>query len=362
MGLIGVPTTTGILPPLWPDADPSVLVPIPEHDDLRSVTRAMLAGHAAAPDLWDLLTAELAVAGMAVPERLGGSGYGLREVAVVLEEAGAALVSHPILSGAVLGAQALVLSGSADDLLPDVLRGEHLVTVWFGSGTAPVATEADGAWTVSGLADRVLDGARARHVVVPVGTALFLVDVQPGTVRPRRVVDETRPQADVVFDAAPARVLVAGSRSAVVLARLRTLRDVAVAAEHAGIVGHLLDLTVGYVRTREQFGRPIGSFQAIKHRLADVLVDRERCLSAARFAAAAYDADPDGAGVPAAVAAAVCGDALMRTAHETVQLHGGVGFTWEHSAHHYLRRALGDEGLFGSAHAHRLRLAELLGF
>ena len=130
------------------------------------------------------------------------------------------------------------------------------------------------------------------------------------------------------------------------------------------MIGHLLDLTRDYVVQREQFGRPIGSFQAVKHRIADMLVDRERALSASRYAAALLD-DPavatDEADLAAAVAASVCQDAVVRVAHEAIQLHGGIGFTWEHRAHYYLRRALGDEGLFGSARRHRADIASLIG-
>jgi acyl-CoA dehydrogenase len=127
------------------------------------------------------------------------------------------------------------------------------------------------------------------------------------------------------------------------------------------MVEAMLDLTRTYLGQRQQFGRPLASFQVIKHRLADILVDLERARSAARYAAVAFDQDPATAGVPSAVAGAICTDAVIRAAHETVQLHGGIGFTWEHPAHYYLRRALGDEAVFGSARAHRALLADLLG-
>ena len=123
----------------------------------------------------------------------------------------------------------------------------------------------------------------------------------------------------------------------------------------------LLDLTRTHLAQRHQFGRPLASFQAIKHRLADVLIDLERARSASRYAAAVFDQDPFAAELPAAVASAVCTDAVIRVAHETVQLHGGIGFTWEHPAHYYLRRALGDEATFGSARSDRALIAELLG-
>jgi acyl-CoA dehydrogenase len=139
------------------------------------------------------------------------------------------------------------------------------------------------------------------------------------------------------------------------------LRDLGLAAEHVGMMDHLLSITRDHVLAREQFGRPIGSFQAIKHRMADVLVDLEKSRSAVLGAAAALDRDPDAASVATTVAAAVSTEAVVRVAHEAIQLHGGVGFTWEHPAHFYLRRALGDEGWAGDARHHRARLASLLG-
>ncbi|MFB9315269.1 acyl-CoA dehydrogenase family protein [Nocardioides plantarum] len=371
-------TTTAVA---WPDAGPDVLAPVAEHDDLRAVARAILGKHATIDQVrasvetggpsgpgpaWGSLTAELGIASIAVPEHLGGAGYGARELGVVLEETGGHLVPDPVLSSAVLGTQALTL---ADDptrvasLLADVARGDRLVTVWFGPADAVTAEPADDGWRASGRLDRVLHGGTVDHVVVRAatveGTVLLVVDVS-GDRTERRVVDLTRSQADLDLSAAPARLVVGPRHHAAAWSRLEALRDVAVAAEHTGIVTHLLAMTVDYVGTREQFGRPIGSFQAIKHRLADVLVDRERCCSASRYAAAVLDADPAAAAVPAAVAAAVCSEAVVRTAHEAIQLHGGIGFTWEHPAHLYLRRALGDEGLFGSARDHRSRLASLL--
>ena len=379
-------TTPGeALQAMSPDSDPAILAPVSEHDDLRVVARAILSDHAGfdhllstidvpaaqaaaqREQLWSLLTSELDVAGMAVPERLGGSGYGLRELGVVLEEAGASLVSAPLLSSAVLGVQALLMADDpsvVQDLLSDAVRGTRLLTVWFGQQDTLRADQTPTGWVVTGLATRVLDGDAVGHVVVPArsetGTVLLLADLSSTAAVRREGVDPTRIQADLELSAAPALLIAGPATAAAVLARLATLRDLAVSAEHAGIVAHLLDLTVDFVRTRQQFGRPIGSFQAIKHRLADVLVDRERCLSASRYAAAMFDADPGGAAVAAAVAAAVTTGAVVRVAHEAVQLHGGIGFTWEHQAHLYVRRALADEGMFGSAHQHRLRLADLL--
>jgi alkylation response protein AidB-like acyl-CoA dehydrogenase len=370
------------MPQPWPESDPALMAPAEEHDELRDVVRRVLAKHATheqvraaadsatgwSPELWSRLNGELGISGLGVPEELGGAGFGVREVAVVLEEVGASLLPEPVLASAVLGCRAVA---SADD--PDAvagvraaaLSGEVVLTVSLGAGMT--AVEHGSGWSVTGAADRVLHAAGADHVVVAAecgqGPALFLVAREQGVTTPRQVVDLTRRQADLALQQAPATLLVAAPRAADVIADLRRLARVGVAAEHAGIVSRLIDVTLEYVVQRRQFGRAIGSFQAVKHRLADVLLDRERALSAARYAAALLDsgADPQEAELATEVAAAVCQDAAMRTAHEAVQLHGGIGFTWEHQAHYYLRRVLGDEGLFGSSRDHRAVIGDLVG-
>jgi acyl-CoA dehydrogenase len=365
----------------WPELHPELLAPVPERDELRQIVRGVLAKHAdheqvrAAADsaagysaeLWRLLNAELEISRLAVPEALGGNGFGLQELFVVVEECGAALSPEPVLSSAALGCQALVAADdptSIDDLLDPALRGELVVTVAAGSDPLAAVQDSEGGWRVSGTRTGVMHGAAAGLVVVdaatPQGTVLLAVAATDVAVEARTTVDLTRRQADLTFDAAPARPLVGVTRTAAVMDRLELIGRAALAAEHTGIVGELLDRTCEYVTQRDQFGRAIGSFQAIKHRLADVLVDRERARSASRYAAAVLDGEPKTAALPVAVAAAVCADAAMRTAHEAVQLHGGIGFTWEHRAHYYVRRVLGDEGLFGATREQRARIAELV--
>ncbi|GAB2928735.1 acyl-CoA dehydrogenase family protein [Rhodococcus aerolatus] len=373
-------------PPLhavaWPSSGTDALAPLPEHDELRDAVAQLVARRmphqslrtvaASAPGyspaLWSELCTELDVAAMALPEHLGGAGYGMRELGVVLEVTGGALLAEPVLSSAVLGAGALALAEDPDAVAVQrgaVLRGDVLATVGLGAAAALTATRTADGWAVTGTALRVLQGATAELLVVRAavdgGDALLAVDVSGVDAVAHETLDLTRPQADLVLDAAPATLLVGPAGSAAAWRSLRTLVDAAVACEHAGMVAHLLTATTAHVVARHQFGRPIGSFQAVKHRLADVLVDLERARSAARYAAAACAGDPTGAALAAAVAAAVCTDAVIRTAHEAVQLHGGIGFTWEHPAHFYLRRALGDEGLFGDARAHRARVAGLVG-
>jgi acyl-CoA dehydrogenase len=368
-------------PRAWPEAEADVIAPVAEHDELRQVVRQMLDKMAGpervraaaesergyAPDLWCLLHDELEIGALAVPERLGGHGFGLRELAVILEETGAALLPEPILSSSVLGCQALAAAedpARVSALLAAVMAGDRILAVALDGDPLELRSESDG-HAASGRIPRLAHGALADHLVAigatPQGPVLVLAETAACKVTPLTCLDGTRPQAEVRLDGTPVTVLVGAGQAAEVIARLRAVRDVAVAAEHAGMTTRLLEMLVGYARQREQFGRQIGSFQAVKHRVADVLVDRERALSAVRYAAAVLDMDPAGAAVPVAVAASVCTDAVIRTVHETVQLHGGIGFTWEHPAHLYVRRALGDEGLYGDSRQHRRRLAELLG-
>lgn len=367
----------------WPQSDPAVMAPVEEREDLRAVVRKVLDRHAsheavrAAADstrgyseaLWRVLNDELGVSRLAVPEASGGHGFGVGDLVVVLEETGAALLPEPILASAVLGCQALIRAddpAAHSDLIEAALSGD--VVVAFSDTPHAVAAEAsaDGsAWTLRGTVSRVLQGEAADHLVFAADSAegLVLVVIRAADARreARTVLDLTRRQAGVDLEGVTGRLLVGPARAAEVLRRLDLLKQVALAAEHTGMVATLLDLTREYVSQRKQFGRPIGSFQAIKHRLADVLVDLERARSASRYAAAVLDESPESAELAVAVASSVCLDAAVSAAHEAVHLHGGIGFTWEHRAHYYLRRVLGNEGLGGSSRAHRARIAELVG-
>ncbi len=358
----------------WPEADASVLAPVPEHEDLRKVMRDILQTHASheqvrssvempqgySADLWTLLNEEMSVSSLAVPEHRGGLGFGVSELAVVLEEAGRALLPEPLMMSGVLGARAVLAAPAGnvpDELVTGVLAGTLVTSVTLGPTTLTVE---DG--TVSGRVNRVLYGATADLLVVPAESCLYLVDLRDAAVRtPLEVLDLTRMQARLELDSAPAYVIAGPGGLEVVLEQLSTLATIALAAEHVGMIDAMLDLTRTYAGQRHQFGRPLSSFQVIKHRLADLLVDLERARSSARYAAAVFDRDPAAAALPAAVAGATCTDAVIKAAAETVQLHGGVGFTWEHAAHFYVRRALGDEAVFGPARNHRARIAQLLG-
>jgi acyl-CoA dehydrogenase len=348
-----------------PSADPTILTPVAEHDDLRDIVRAIVAK---SDDTWHRLMSEVEIGTLAVPEALGGAGFGLREIGVVLEETGGALLTDPILTSAVVAVQALLTSAEPDkERMGAVASGREIATVAWASPTDLTAEQLDGGWFLNGPVQHVLHAETADHLILPAstetGTALFKVDLHQETVsiQARRVLDETRPLGDVSLTGSEAARLVGPGDFAPAWSRVTTAAAIGIAAEHTGMAARLLDTTTAYLLEREQFGRAIASFQAIKHRLADLLVDLERARSASRYAAAMFDQDPGQSVLAAHIAAAVCQDVATRAAHESVQLHGGIGFTWEHPAHLYVRRALGDEGLFGSSRAYRAVVAELVG-
>ena len=348
-----------------PSADPSILTPVAEHDDLRDIVRAIVAK---SDDTWHRLMSEVEIGTLAVPEALGGAGFGLREVGVVLEETGGALLAEPVLTSSVVAVQALLTSADpANGLMDAVVSGREIATVAWSSPTDVKAELVDGAWSLSGSVQHVLHAATADHLILPAetptGTALFTVDLhhEAVAIQGLRVLDETRPLTDVSLAGAEAAPLVGPNDFTQAWSTVTTAAAIGVAAEHTGMAAHLLETTTAYLLERQQFGRAIASFQAVKHRLADLLVDLERARSASRYAAAVFDQDPGEAVLAARVAAAVCQDVAIRAAHESVQLHGGIGFTWEHPAHLYVRRALGDEGLLGSSRTHRAAVAELVG-
>ncbi|MFD7504136.1 acyl-CoA dehydrogenase family protein [Streptomyces sp. NPDC059850] len=370
--------------PRHPEIAPRLLSETDEQRQLRTVLRDLFAEacgpedlrkHLAAPRgydeaLWARLAGEIGVHGLAVPEEYGGSGFTFAELAVALEEGGRALACAPLLPTVVLAAHALLYAGdrtACERYLPRIADGTLTATVaGFGDDGPGVIAEQGGAgWVLRGRADFVLDGAGVDLVLVRAGTpdgpGLFACEPDPATCRrtPRRVLDETRRQALLEFRGAPATpVGAAEGAGATVSATLDTGRA-ALAAEQVGGSGHALDTTVEFVAQRHQFGRPIGSFQAVKHRLADVLVALEAARSASAYATACVAVAPPQLPVAATAAAVVCSETFRLATAEYVQLHGGIGFTWEHPAHLYVRRARAGEVLFGTADRHRARLAGL---
>ncbi|MEM7142892.1 MAG: acyl-CoA dehydrogenase family protein [Actinomycetota bacterium] len=282
---------------------------------------------------------------IAVPEERGGLGLGVVEVAVLLEQAGAHLAPVPLL-------QQLVAIASLDghERFDAVVAGDAVAAV----AHRDVTLHDDG--TVSGRPEPVVYGALADILVVPAGDHLVAVDLSGVDRSAEPAMDQTRELAWIDLDRAPAVVL--GGVDAVAAHRRRGA--VCHAAEMLGSAETVMNLAVEYAKAREQFGRPIGSFQAVKHRCADMLVDVEGMRSAVYHAAWAIGADDADAAVAAATAKVWCSDAGVRVAESALQVHGGIGFTWEADVHLHLKRAQLDQVAFGDARHHRAELASLL--
>ncbi|MEV4682288.1 acyl-CoA dehydrogenase family protein [Streptomyces kurssanovii] len=351
--------------------------PTEELEELRSAVRASLARHEGAA-AWPPLTEQIGAAGLSVPEEYGGAGRGAREVHVVMEELGRNLSPLPYLGSAVLTVQALLASGDAEAcgrLLPDLTEGRTVgALAWAERGSwspAAVRTRAarnpGGGWRLTGAKEFVLHGTEADVLLVAartaVGLCLFQVPVDGAGVRREAAVpmDQTRAQARIVLEGAEGRLIGAEGDGGRVLRHVLDLSCTALAAEQTGAAERCLELTVAHAKERIQFGRPIGSFQALKHRLADAYVLVESARSAALCAAFAAAAGSSELTRCAAVAKSACSEALSTVAGEMIQLHGGIGITWEHDAHRFFKRAHGSAQLFGSPAWHRGRLAEELG-
>jgi alkylation response protein AidB-like acyl-CoA dehydrogenase len=333
-----------------------------------AVRDAMAGGYD--PATWDQLARQLRLPGLALPEEYGGDGFGLTELEVVLEETGAALLCSPFFATAVLAAQTLLAAGdeaACKRYLPGIAAGETTATLAVGEGwdaaAATVGAERGAAgWTLRGTKSFVIDGATADLILVAghgaAGPAVFAVDRgAPGLqAEPMTTLDLTRPMAALTFDAVPAVLVGAEGHGGELLSRVLDVACVALAAEQAGGARRCLEMSTSYARTRHQFGRPIGSFQAVKHKCADMLVQVELAEAAAREAARLADEAEAEFPVAAAAAHVCCSRAYMFAAAENIQVHGGIGFTWEHPAHLYFRRAKSAELLFGGPAVYHERL------
>jgi alkylation response protein AidB-like acyl-CoA dehydrogenase len=330
------------------------------------------AGYDAA--LWTQLS-EMGVAGLVIDEAHGGAGAGPLELEAVMEEAGAALLCSPLVASSVLAAELLRALGDKEAnsrLLPGIAAGTTIATAaltgeagtWTEDGVT-VSASADG--RLNGLASYVLHGQNADVLLVVADgpDGLQVLDVDPKaagvTVTALPTFDHTLRLAKVVFDNAPGRALAAAGSVWEAVRQALDLALVALAGEQAGGARRTLEFTVDYAKARIQFGRAIGSFQAIKHMAADLLLETESAISAARNAAQKLaDGAPDAAEA-IALAAFACADAFTKTTADAVQMHGGIAFTWAHPAHLYLRRARADAQLFGAPASHRERYLEALG-
>jgi acyl-CoA dehydrogenase len=320
----------------------------------------------------------LGLAGLLVPEELGGAGAGHVEVGIVQEELGRGLAPTPFFATAVLGVDALLLSEditAQQRYLPAVADGQLRLAVAVGEGSATwvdeaVATSAtrDGEqWLLTGTKDFVIDGATADVVLVfaatPEGQSLFAVPAAArGLTRtPLTTMDGTRKQARLTFDRSPASLVGQVGAGGEIAAALLDRALVALAAEQVGGTARVLEMAADYARTRVQFGRQIGSFQAIKHRCADMLIDLERARAAAHHGLWSIEESPGELPAAARLAKVFCSDAYFDAAASNIQVHGGIGFTWEHSAHLYYRRAKSSQLMFGTPGRHREELLSVLG-
>jgi alkylation response protein AidB-like acyl-CoA dehydrogenase len=375
--------------------------------------------------LWSTMIGQLGVGGLAVPVELGGAGAGPRECAVVLEELGRAAAPTPYLGSAVLATYALLSCSDTDllsattatrDLLSRLAAGTATATLTVPFSTTPgtplahsvtatphpsrnsagvgpfdrtetatptesrqgvaadPAGEEPGWAALTGRVSSVADALDATVLLVPTPHGLYAVDADaPGvTRRPIVSLDVTRPVCDLEFHGASGRLLAGGDAAADAVELALLAGAGLLASEQVGLAQWCLDTTVEYLRDRSQFGRPVGSFQALKHRLADLWVSVSQARAVARYAAGCLAELDFGPAAPAAaerlaevrvavaLAQAHCADVAVRAAEECVQLHGGIGFTWEHPAHLYLKRAKADALAFGTADQHRTRLAELV--
>ena len=325
--------------------------------------------------VWRQMACELGLHGIAVPEEWGGAGAGLSELAVVFEEMGAALLCSPFFSTVALATQAILTSGdraAMAEFLPNFVDGTSTATLvlngqlnaWDAAAVTLTATRDGDGYRVSGDAPLVLDGHTADLLLVvantPAGTSLFAIAADSAGLErePLASLDRTRKVARIRFDGAPGRLIGTDGNAAPGLARTSDLALVALAAEQVGAAQRCLDMAVDYAKNRIQFGRAIGSFQAIKHRCADMLVSVEGARSAVVHAAEVADG-PDLA-MAAAVAKMACSEAFLQAALDNMRIHGGIGFTWEHDAHLYVRRAKTTELMFGSPDYHAQRLADLV--
>ncbi len=366
-----------------------------EQEELRNIVRQFLASKSPEsavreqmatergydPEVWSQMAEQLGLQSLTIPEEFGGQGYGYVELIVVLEEMGRSLVCAPYFSTVVLAANAVMQSG--DDaakaaLLPGIASGETIAALaltepngkWDESGIEATATDADGTWKITGTKSYVIDGATADVLIVAArttaGVSLFSVDAEAAesaglTRTPLATMDQTRKQAKLEFEGVPGTLIGTDGAGWDVLSTVLDLAAVGLAAEQVGGAQMCLDMSVQYAKDRVQFGRPIGSFQAIKHKCADMLLEVESAKSAAYYAGWCASELNDELPAVASLAKAYCSDAYFHASAENIQIHGGIGFTWEHPAHLYFKRAKSSELLFGDPTYHRELLAQRIG-
>ena len=335
------------------------------------------------PDVWKQMGAQMGLQGLHIPEEYGGQGFTFVELGIVLEEMGKRLLCAPYFATVVLGANAIMNAGSDSqkkELLPGIAAGETIATLaftepsgkWDADGIAMTYEASGDGFSLSGEKMFVIDGHNADLIVVVArkagssgtdGLSFFTVagDAEGLTRTPLETMDMTRKQAKLEFSGVKAELL--GEEGAGWAALSQTLDQAAVclSSEMVGGSQQVLDMSVDYAKVRVQFGRPIGSFQAIKHKCADMLLEVESAKSAAYYAAWCAAELNDELPSVASLAKAYCSEAYFHAAAENIQIHGGIGFTWEHPAHLYFKRAKSSETLLGDASYHRELVARQIG-
>jgi len=342
------------------------------------VRRLMATAEGYDPAVWAQMANELALQGLGIPEEYGGQGYGPVELYVVFEEMGAALLCSPYFSTVALAANALLFVGSDDDkaaFLPGIASGETIATLaltddaglWDLTATSTTAVRSGEGYALNGVRSYVTDGSTATLLLVPAmtdaGLSLFAVEGNAAGVTREALstMDQTRKQSRLEFVDVPARLVGEDGDALAGLESTVQVAEAALAAEQVGGAQRVLDASVEYAKNRVQFGRPIGSFQAIKHKCADMLLDVESAKSAAYYAAWAAQERNEELPIAASLAKSFCSEAYFHCAAENIQIHGGIGFTWEHPAHLYFKRAKSSELFLGDPAYHRELLAQRLG-
>ena len=326
-------------------------------------------------DAWRKLNQELGLTAVQIPEAYGGQGFGVTELGIVLEEMGRALVCAPYFATAVLATNAILLAGSEAQkqaLLPKIASGDAIATLafvedagaWDVGATQLTATGSGTTAKLDGSKSFVLDGHTADLIVVLArapgssgtqGLSLFTVagDAKGLSRKALASMDPTRKLARLEFKGLEATLLGEAGAAAAPMGKLLDIAAACLANEMVGGAERLREDALTYAKMRMQFGRPIASFQSLKHKAADMLVDVELAKSAAYYAAAAIDeGDKDGPAV-ASLAKACASDAYLQTAIHAIQIHGGIGFTWDNDTHLWFKRAKHSEILLGDAHYHR---------
>ena len=363
-----------------------------EQLELRATVRGFLASKSAEetvrrltateagydPAVWSQMSGQLGLQGIAVPEEYEGAGFGYIELGIVFEEMGRALLCAPYLSTVALAIEALLRSGdeaARKDILPGLAAGRTIGTLallelpgrWDEASVATRASRGGAGWVLDGAKRHVPDGHIADLIMVaartPAGVGLFAVDgAAPGLMRtPVPTLDQTRKQAHLEFTGTPARLVGDEADGWRVLRRVLDTAAILLAAEQVGGAFRAVEMAAEYAKIRIQFGRPIGSFQAVKHMCADMLTEAEAARSAAYYGLWELAAEGEDVPVAASLAKVYCSTAFSKITGSAIQVHGGIGFTWEHPAHLYFKRAKASEAMFGTPAFHRDLLAARLG-